>query len=645
MKKSVFLLLLLMPITSFAHHLNGGYISLKWLSSNKYELSVKLVREFGYSYGADLVITIGVFQKGTDSLKQQIKLDLKKFTSDTLSLPKNCQTYDPKHIVENYVKEISFDTSIMNHLNTYYLSYQRCCRPSGFANIALSGDMGMCLYAEIPAPGFVKNSSPTLAKFPYLAAVLNKPFQYSLAFADVDQDSIRYSLVTPLKGVFTKDNPTSASAFPGPYTEVPYNPNYSLANMLGVAPQNRLKIDSITGLLSAVPEREGKYSIGVLVEEFRAGVKIGETRLDLVMFVFKNWTRDLRLSVVNEIGSAITDDTLYVTNHDSLFLGAYAQLNLDSTFIKFEFPYESLDTFTNKPNFIPKKGDWRRVYSNFYWKGNCEFNRGESPIVLRVTATDNGCLVPNSVSRTFFIKTSKSLEITGPSQVCAGDNLVRYSLPESLSSNTYTWLLPDWMKGQSTSNSILVNFEPSTFRIGTIQVTGNNGCNEVTSSFHSVMATNKPDAPIINYTGLNIHSNVPIGNSWFRDGLLLFGEVDDFLTARNNGIYTCVLNYYGCKSDPSNEITLNTSLGEHTNQDDWLVFPNPFTSELNINLPANWSSAEYVLSNSMGQIVQEGTITLSQTISTESLNPGMYIIQIKSPKGRLLLKKIMNYEL
>ncbi|MCG9879484.1 MAG: hypothetical protein MH472_02690, partial [Bacteroidia bacterium] len=87
-----------------------------------------------------------------------------------------------------------------------------------------------------------------------------------------------------------------------------------MANKLGVAPQNRLKIDSLTGMLSAIPDREGKYTIGVLVEEFRGGEKVGETRLDLLMFVFRNWDRNLTLSVVNELGSAITDDTLYISN-------------------------------------------------------------------------------------------------------------------------------------------------------------------------------------------------------------------------------------------------------------------------------------------------------------------------------------------
>jgi len=640
MKKLISLLLLLIPFTLFASHLNGGYISLKWLAANKYQLSVKLVREFNFWYGADTRISVGVFEKGTHVLKQQINIDLQKAKLDTLSLPKNCQNVDPRHIVADYISEISFDTSIMNHLNTYYLSYQRCCRPTGIANIALSGDMGMCLYAEIPAPGFFKNSTPTVAKFPYLAAALNKPFTYSLAFEDADQDSLRYSLVTPLKGSLSKENPNPNSALAGPYPEVAYSPNYSLVNMLGLAPQNRLKIDSITGLLSAVPEREGKYSIGVLVEEYRAGVKIGETRLDLVMFVFRNWNRDLTLSVVDELGSAITDDTLFVTNHDSLFLGAYAQLNLDSAFIRFDFPNESIDTFTNMPNFMPIKGAWRRVNSNFYWKGNCAFNRGESPIVLRVTATDNGCLVPNAVSRTFFIKTSQSLKITGPSQVCAGDKLVRFSLPDALASNTYTWLLPDWMQGQSTGNSILVNFEPNTYRIGTIQVTGNNGCNEMTSSFHTVMATNKPDAPILNMSGLSIHSSSPIGNYWFRDGLLVYGEVNSYITARENGVYTCVLNYYGCKSDPSNEVIHSVSLKEHTAANNWMVFPNPFSNELQISLPAHWNQAEYTLTNTLGGDLQSGTVHANQVISTQSLPPGLYILSINSPLGQLNRKII-----
>ncbi|MFY8190904.1 MAG: hypothetical protein ACOVK9_08050, partial [Bacteroidia bacterium] len=518
MKKLISLLLLLIPFTLFATHLNGGYISLKWLAANKYELSVKLVREFNFGYGADTRISIGVFEKGTHVLKQQINIDLQKAKLDTLSLPKNCQNVDPRHIVVDYISDISFDTSVMNHLNTFYLSYQRCCRPSGFANIYLSGEMGMCLYTEIPAPGFLKNSTPTVAKFPYLAAALNKPFKYSLAFEDADQDSLRYSLVTPLKGGLSKENPNSNIALPGPYPEVAYNPNYSLINMLGLAPQNRLKIDSLTGMLSAVPEREGDYAIGVLVEEFREGKKIGETRLDLVLFVFRNWNRDLTLSVVDELGSAITDDTLFVSPADSLFLGAYANVSGDSVFITFDFPQESLDTFAFKPTYSTKVGNWRRVNSNFYWKGNCAFNRSEAPMLLTVTSSDNGCVSPNTLSKTYYIKTRNEPKIKGPTQVCAGENAVRFSMPESLLSNTYTWLLPDWMKGDSTGHSILVNFDPNVYRIGVIYATGNNGCNEIISTSHTVMTTNKPDAPVLSLSGNSIHSSTTMGNYWFKDG-------------------------------------------------------------------------------------------------------------------------------
>jgi len=641
MKKSVSLFLFLIPITLFAHHLNGGYISLKWLASNKYELSVKLVREFGYGYGADQKITIGIFQKGTDSLKQQILLDFNRLTSDTLALPGNCKTADPRHILENYKKEISFDTSIMNHLNTYYLSYQRCCRPSGIANIALSGDMGMCLYAEIPAPGFIKNSSPTLAKFPYLAAVLNKPFMYSLACEDSDQDYLRYSLVTPLKGGFTRDNPSSNSAQAGPYPEAPYNPNYSLANVLGVAPQNRLKIDSITGLLSAVPEREGKYSIGVLVEEYRAGVKIGETRLDLVMFVFRNWNRDLTLSVVDELGSAITDDTLFVSPADSLFLGAYANVFGDSVFITFDFPQESLDTFAFKPTYSPKVGNWRRVNSNFYWKGNCAFNRSEAPMLLTVTSSDNGCVSPNTLSKTYYIKTRNEPKIKGPTQVCAGENAVRFSMPESLLSNTYTWLLPDWMKGDTTGHSILVNFDPNVYRIGVIYATGNNGCNEIISTSHTVMTTNKPDAPVLSLSGNSIHSSTTMGNYWFKDGLLLMGETNKFVTHRGNGVYTSILNLYGCKSDASNEIIINTlGLPSATNSTNLHVFPNPFEAELQVALPPQWQMAEYALTNTLGQTVQKGIFVPNQKIQTALLLPGIYFLTIQNIDVQYQIKVI-----
>ena len=59
-----------------------------------------------------------------------------------------------------------------------------------------------------------------------------------------------------------------------PYTKVIMNSPYSIANFMNG--YEKLKINSSTGLLTVIPSETGQFVIGVKVEEYRNGTKIGE---------------------------------------------------------------------------------------------------------------------------------------------------------------------------------------------------------------------------------------------------------------------------------------------------------------------------------------------------------------------------------
>ncbi len=123
------------------------------------------------------------------------------------------------------------------------------------------------------------NSSPKL--FPPLNdyACPYRPYYIDFAGIDDDNDSLVYSLVTPLN---TKSGAAFPSSAPLPYPEVIWKPPYSLNNIINGLPDLRI---SPSGLLTCTPRTQGLFVFAVKVDEFRSGIKIGESRRDFQMLV------------------------------------------------------------------------------------------------------------------------------------------------------------------------------------------------------------------------------------------------------------------------------------------------------------------------------------------------------------------------
>jgi len=134
-------------------------------------------------------------------------------------------------------------------------------------------------------PPVVKNNKPFYNSSPKLFPPLNdygcpfKPYYVDFAGIDDDNDSLVYSLVTPL-------NTTAAVALPPPsprpYPDVMWRPGYGLSNIINGLPDLRISKD---GFLRTTPRTQGLFVFAVKVEEFRNKQKIGESRRDFQMLV------------------------------------------------------------------------------------------------------------------------------------------------------------------------------------------------------------------------------------------------------------------------------------------------------------------------------------------------------------------------
>ena len=173
----------------------------------------------------------------------------------------------------NYIDTISLPSNLGYG---FILAYERCCRNVTLNNIFQPLETGTTEYIEIPLLAITEgNSSPRFNSWPDLYICEGEELVFDHGATDPDGDELRYRLCVPLSGA-TEPNPLGLDHIEDfPPAEVEYLSPFSIQNFMGGVP---LVIDENTGEITATPNAVGQYLIGVCVEEYRDGVKIGETR-------------------------------------------------------------------------------------------------------------------------------------------------------------------------------------------------------------------------------------------------------------------------------------------------------------------------------------------------------------------------------
>ncbi len=166
--------------------------------------------------------------------------------------------------------------------NGVILSWQRCCRNLIIDNIKFPGASGFAGWTTIP-PRNIINSSPFFSDIPPLYVCVDAPLDIIQDGFDLDGDSLAYKLVTPFMAGAPepreKIRPESVQWYESPsFREILWEDNYSKDDPIPGDPE--LVYNSETGRLTVTPTEKGQYVIGLLIEEFRNGIKIGETRRD-----------------------------------------------------------------------------------------------------------------------------------------------------------------------------------------------------------------------------------------------------------------------------------------------------------------------------------------------------------------------------
>lgn len=290
MKKLLLTLLLLIAFPVMASHIVGGEFELIHVSGSTYQLNLIIYfdKVNGVAGAKDPNATVQIYRKSDNTLMANVLLNL----VDEINVPYTQPECSNGQIVTskiNYTATIDLSAANYGDPGGYYVVWQRCCRNYTISNIfsenpANSGiSAGQTFYLEFPP--VVKGNKPFYNSSPRLFPPLNdygcpfKPYYVDFAGVDDDNDSLVYSLVTPL-------NTTAAVALPPPsprpYPDVTWRPGYGLTNIINGLPDLRISKD---GFLRTTPTTQGLFVFAVKVEEYRNKEKIGESRRDFQMLV------------------------------------------------------------------------------------------------------------------------------------------------------------------------------------------------------------------------------------------------------------------------------------------------------------------------------------------------------------------------
>jgi subtilisin family serine protease len=255
---------------------------------------------------------------------------------------------------------------------------------------------------------------------------------------------------------------------------------------------------------------------------------------------------------------------------------------------------------------------------------------------------NNSCGNGNSSSLAITVNVLPDVAgaISGSNVVCQNQNSVSYSVSPINNALSYIWTLPSGATGSSSTNSIIVNYGSSAIS-GNIIVVGNNSCGNGSSSSLYITVNQTPATPTISLSGYVLTSSSPTGNQWYNANGTINGATSQQYTVTTTGDYHVVVTANTCSSVPSNTIhVVVTDVEELSESNKIKVYPNPVSSELNIETMDDVRICNFEIINAMGVSVYKSAFNKKTVIQTTDFMPGIYLIRFEMNNSFLLKKFI-----
>ncbi|MDX2359474.1 MAG: T9SS type A sorting domain-containing protein [Crocinitomicaceae bacterium] len=182
----------------------------------------------------------------------------------------------------------------------------------------------------------------------------------------------------------------------------------------------------------------------------------------------------------------------------------------------------------------------------------------------------------------------------------------------SLGLNQFVWTIT------ATNESDTVDITVNTIDIGISQI------DDITLQATSVTA---------NYQWVDCNNNFSA----------LVGEINQNFSATQNGSYAVVLTESGC-SDTSACVSINNvGISENDFGNKLIVYPNPTSGIVYIDLGSNYEAIEVKLINPLGQLLSTSSFVQTDHVEFEINSiPGIYFIEIMASNGKKAIIKLLK---
>ena len=248
----------------------------------------------------------------------------------------------------------------------------------------------------------------------------------------------------------------------------------------------------------------------------------------------------------------------------------------------------------------------------------------------------------NTVQIQILVTPDAAGPITGTTEVCQSSTGIVYFIEPIIDASDYIWSLPNGATGNSTTNSITVDFGSNAIS-GNISVSGFafGGCIGLPSLL-PVIVIPQPAAPIITSDGDALHSDAIAGNQWYDQNGPIAGATDSEFLALTDGFYYVIVTVDGCPSSPSNVIELIvTSTSDNEKNNEVMLYPNPVSGQLYIEYPGNPVAIPFIIRNAVGEVIWEGTLREKTIVETSPMAAGVYYLMFQQD-GKVLARRFVK---
>ena len=412
-------LFLLFQTNIYATHVMGGDITYTCVGGNTYEIQLSVFRDCnGITLGNQATINLTSPSCGGTTVTVNLIAGSPTIVTPICSTePDKCNGVAGVYGVQKYVYKTNLTlVGCWAQASDIRMSWNLCCTNNAITTIGSS--VSSYFYADLNATTNC-NNSPQFLNDPLFFAGVNSLTNYTDGGFDADGDSL----------VFTLTDCLQAAGSPVPYMP-PFNGQNPLTTTSGIS------INSQTGEMVFTPTTIQVGIICLVIEEFRNGVKIGETSRNIQIGVLPVAANNAPiLSGIN--GTASASGTTGVTNISG-------GCNIDTiSFTITAFDADTGQTISWETLTIPNGATFTPGANNtgtFLWiPAPSDFGKNHA---FALKAWDNACPVRKHDMKVYSmdLKAIASTAITASANYAnVGDTIyLQTSLPDTSCSATWT---------------------------------------------------------------------------------------------------------------------------------------------------------------------------------------------------------------